>query len=100
MNSDSIKIENRVKYIVYPKNKIDLNTDIGDTISGHGKFQSFKGKRNPGDYDFKKYYHIKQISGRVYSNNDLNITKNNSLVISKTIKSFRESVRKKTNRLL
>ena len=51
--------------------------------------------RNPGEYDFKKYYHNKKIAAKIYSNEQIQVYSNSDWSLKKSINSFREVVRSK-----
>jgi len=55
-------------YLVYVRGS--FHCGLGDTVSGIGTMNTLRGKRNPGEFDFKKYYVRKGIFGRLYSNTD------------------------------
>lgn len=95
INTDNYNISNEVKYIVYPKNKIINDINIGDTLSSSGKFELFQEIRNPGEFDFKKYYHIKHIVGKIYSNESIKVLHNRNWLLKKSIDRAREAIRNK-----
>ncbi len=95
LKSEDFYFNKKIKYFVYPKDQIIDNVSIGDTLKGAGKWQLFNDIRNPNEYDFKKYYHIKNITGRIYSNKDIQVYSNPSWSIIKSINNFREKVRGK-----
>jgi len=92
---EKIKYAQNFKYIVYPKGIRLDNVSIGDTLIGTGKYQLFKEKRNPGQFDSKKYYNNKYVTGRIYSNNDLKIRKNDNFIFKKTGEKFRSNLQDK-----
>ncbi len=95
LKSEDLYFNKKIKYFAYPKDQFIDNISIGDTLSGSGKWQLFNDIRNPGEYDFKKYYHIKKIAGRIYSKSEIQVYTNPSWSIIKSINNFRENVRSK-----
>lgn len=93
--SKDITYESAAKYIVYPKEKKIGGVILGDTLSGAGKWQLFSDIRNPGEYDFKRYYHIKKIAGKIYAKGDIQVYPNSNWSLIKSINNFREAVRSK-----
>ncbi|MEE8341288.1 MAG: DNA internalization-related competence protein ComEC/Rec2 [Candidatus Neomarinimicrobiota bacterium] len=93
IKSENSSFNEKIKYSVYPKEQLADNVFIGDTLQGTGKWQLFNEKRNPGEYDFKKYYHNKTIAGRIYSKSGIQIHSNPSWSIRKSINNLRENVR-------
>jgi competence protein ComEC len=90
-----ITYESDAKYIVYPKKEKIEGVFSGDTLRGTGKWQLFNDIRNPGEYDFKKYYHNKKIAGKIYSQGEIQILSNKNWSLNKTISGFRENIRSK-----
>jgi competence protein ComEC len=95
IKSEDLYFNKKIKYFVYPKDQIIGIVSIGDTLSGSGKWQLFNDIRNPGEYDFKRYYHIKKIAGRIYSKSEIQVYSNPRWSILKSINNFREKVRAK-----
>jgi len=95
IKSGDLHYNNNLKYFVYPKDHIIDNVSIGDTLRGSGKWQLFNDIRNPGEYDFKRYYHIKRLAGRIYSKGDIQVYSDSSWSLKKSINNFRENVRSK-----
>ena len=88
-----IAYESDAKYIVYPKKEKIERVFSGNTFKRRGKWQLFNDIRNPGEYDFKKYYHNKKIAGKIYSQGEIQVLSNEKWSINKSISSFRENVR-------
>ena len=95
LKSGNLNSSDNIKYFVYPKNQFIDNVSIGDTLRGSGKWQLFNNIRNPGEYDYKRYYHIKRIAGRIYSEGDIQVYSNSNSSLKKIINNFRENVRSK-----
>ncbi len=95
INSEDFNFNNNIKYFVYPKDQFIANVSIGDTLRGSGKWQLFNDIRNPGEYDFKRYYHIKKIVGKIYSKSEIQVYSNPRWSLIKSINNFRENVRLK-----
>ena len=93
--SKDIVHESSAKYIVYPKEKKIEHVTLGDTLRGTGKWQLFNDIRNPGEYDFKKYYHNKEIAGKIYSKSEIRVFPNLKWSLVKSINNLRENVRSK-----
>lgn len=53
-----------LKYFLFTKIPIDCG--IGDTLRGTGGFERIRERRNPGDFDFRSFYHRKNIVGWVF----------------------------------
>ncbi len=51
-------------YDVYVRGIEGVN--IGDTLSGIGEWLALEEKRNPGDFDFRMFYHRKNILGKIF----------------------------------
>ncbi|MDP7072263.1 MAG: DNA internalization-related competence protein ComEC/Rec2 [Candidatus Marinimicrobia bacterium] len=60
----NICLEESFIYHVYAREMPDAF--IGDTVSGKGEWSALKGKRNPGDFDFRSFYHRKNILGKIF----------------------------------
>ena len=86
---------NKLTYFVYPKDQFIDNVSIGDTLRGSGKWQLFNDIQNPGEYDLKKYYHNKKITGKIYSKGDIQVYSNSNWSLKKSINNLRENVRSK-----
>ncbi|MBU0528265.1 ComEC/Rec2 family competence protein [bacterium] len=95
LKSEDSTINRSFKYLVYPKDQVIDNLSAGDTLRGSGKLQLFSDIRNPGEYDFKKYYHNKKIVGKIYTKNKIQVYSNLKWSPIKSINSIRESVRSK-----
>ena len=93
--SKDIVYESDAKYIVYPKDKKIEGVISGYTLKGNGKWQLFSNIRNPGEYDFKRYYNNKKIAGKIYSKGEIQVYSNPKWSIVKSINNFRENVRSK-----
>ncbi len=93
--SENLICLNNIKYMVYPNDQIIENVIIGDTLVGTGKWQFFESIRNPGEYDFKRYYNNKEIVGKIYSKNNLQVFKSSEWSIPKSINHFRETAHHK-----
>ncbi len=63
--SDSLSRTDRIDYYVYVENCHCVPV-TGDTLIGLGTFYTITGCRNPGDFDFRAFYHKKGVFGRIY----------------------------------
>ena len=88
--SKDIAYESDAKYIVYPKEKKIEGVTLGDTLRGTGKWQLFNDIRNPGEYDFKRYYHNKKIADKIYSKENIQVYSNPNGSLAKSINYFIE----------
>lgn len=79
------------KYNVYPSIKSVVS--LGDTITGNGKLELYKEIRNPGEFDFKKYYNNKHVIGRIYSKGTITRHPNSNRSLKIIINDIREFVR-------
>lgn len=52
------------KYHLYTREISQVS--IGDTVRGIGTWKALTGKRNPGDFDFRSFYHRKHILGKIF----------------------------------
>jgi len=95
IKSEHLYHDNNIKYFVYPKDQIIDNDSIRDTLKGNGKFQLYNDIRNPGEYYYKRYYHMMRITGRIYFNSKLQVFSNPNWSLIKSINNFRENVRTK-----
>ncbi len=95
LKSEHENLSNNFRYLVYPKGQIVDKECIGDTLKGKGKWQLFNDIQNPGEYDYKKYYHNRQIAGKIYSQVEIQVFSDQKWSLNKSINNFRENVRSK-----
>lgn len=90
---DQILINLPVKYFLF--SKIPVFCDIGDTLYGKGEFEKIRGKRNPGDFDFRAFYHRKGIIGWIFQNRNAIPQKFSSekFSVKRTMSELREKIR-------
>jgi len=84
---------NDISIFVYGKKSTKVT--IGDSISGSGTFKQFRGKRNPGDFNFRSFFMRKHIIGKVFSDKKFppSIMPNNSTTLSSILERIRHSIK-------
>ncbi len=94
LNNDSIKNRFDIKYHLYLDNSI-IAAATGDTVSGQGVFYEIGERRNPGEFDFRSFFHRKGIYGRVFTDREYQISASISTnwTIDKSIESIREQIK-------
>ena len=69
LKNNSIRYQNRAfqesKIIIYTDSKLQIHT--GDKIQVKGEASFFENARNPGNFDQKRYYQIRDIHGMVWA---------------------------------
>ena len=62
--ASEISFDNSFTYHVYLRGIHSIL--IGDTLSGQGEWMALSGRRNPGDFDFRSFYHRQNIFGKIF----------------------------------
>ncbi|NQU28161.1 MAG: ComEC/Rec2 family competence protein, partial [Candidatus Marinimicrobia bacterium] len=84
---------NDIGYYLYCKEITGITSR--DTISGIGSYFKFRSPRNPGEFDFRQFYHQKNIFGRIFQDDKQNIlsSQNNSITFSSITEYVRDYIR-------
>ncbi len=91
---DLVIYKNDIDYYVYCKDITDITTS--DTISCSGSYFEFSSPRNPGEFDFRQFYHRKNIFGRIFQDDKQEIlsSQNNSITFGRLTEFVRDYIRK------
>ncbi|MFQ6607895.1 MAG: DNA internalization-related competence protein ComEC/Rec2 [Fidelibacterota bacterium] len=91
--NNSVEIRESVKVLLYTES--DYLASVGDNINVVAEWRNISSPRNPGEFDFQKYYKQQNIWAKAFlkENEVATVTKNEEFSFSSTIYNLRMNIR-------